>query len=213
MIKISQIMSDSDKKDKISEKIDECTLKVNINDKLSKITEIYNIDKASGFILSNGKVLSNLDDYTFAKKLILDGTKFANVTQGPGSGGPCMKWCRFGRSVTSDYFYLDSYSWDAVIFVPKRNVMFHGFGIFSNWSKKDMKYRLKWYIGGEESEEKEFEIVDADADPEKRWYEINFSDMGEKPIKVSEGTEIDICIGCCTSDYEYRRCFYGNNGY
>ena len=97
-------------------------------------------------------MLSNLDDHTFVKKLIVDGTKFGIICQGSGAGGPCIKWCRFLNAITTDYYYLSKSAFDAVIFVPKRNVMFHGFGIFANWGRKDMKYEIKWLIDEQEYE-------------------------------------------------------------
>ena len=108
---------------------------------------------------------------------------------------------------------MERSSWDAVIFIPKRNIRFHGFGVYANWGAKDMKYQIKWYIGDEEYGEREFEIADSEKDPEKKWFEIYLNDLGEKPINVSEGQEINLCIRVTTTDYEIRRCFYGYRGY
>ena len=54
MIYVSKIMSDHREKNKMADSIDECTLKVHINDKLSKINDMYLNDGAGGFIVCQG---------------------------------------------------------------------------------------------------------------------------------------------------------------
>ena len=82
---------------------------------------------------------------------------------------------------------MENYTWDAVAFVPKRNITFHGFGICSNYEKKDMLYKFKWQIDNEAYDEVDYDIADEQKDPEKLWFEINLKDLGHKPINVSEG--------------------------
>ena len=85
---------------------------------------------------------------------------------------------------------MEDYSWDAVIFVPKRNIKFLGFGLMANYNNKDMKYKIKWVIDGEDEFGDEgllYEVADADKDPEKKWFSIRIADLGYKPIKINEG--------------------------
>ena len=130
-----------------------------------------------------------MKDTTFAKNFVLNDANFALVAS-TSSGGTPIKWIRFPKFYLEDYFYMEKDYWDAVTFVPKRNIIWHGFGCFSGWDKKNMEYTIKWYVGEDESEEHEFNIEDERKDPEKKWFEIYLSEMDEKPIRVSEGTEI-----------------------
>lgn len=47
-------------------------MKVNINDKLSKLKQIYEGFQVDGKYLCGGKLLENMDDTTFAKSFILN---------------------------------------------------------------------------------------------------------------------------------------------
>lgn len=55
------------------------------------------------------------------------------------------------------------------------------------------------------------ELMDADKDPDKKWWTIDIRDVGEKPLKVPEGTHIH--VKCKVTSDETRRCHYGYNGY
>ena len=48
---------------------------------------------------------------------------------------------------------MENYSWDAMTFIPRRNIKFHGFGIMASYNNKDMKYKIKWVIDEDESME------------------------------------------------------------
>jgi len=159
-------------------------LKVNINDKVSKITKIYEAMSSSGFLTHNGKLIANPDDVTFAKIFTLNKSKFAvscgNIMKDP------VKWVRFSKLNLTDYFYLEVSNYDAVIFVPKCKIYFHGFGIMGNYNKKDVTYKVQWII--EEDASAEYEILKpyADIDTEKLWHEIILTELGEKPILIKE---------------------------
>jgi len=45
----------------------------------------------------NGEILDHLGDFTFAKKLVVDGAKFAIVCQSGGGGGTPIMWKRFSK--------------------------------------------------------------------------------------------------------------------
>jgi len=102
--------------------------------------------------MCNGKLLENLSATTFAKSFILDGAKIMIMVQAEAAG-VCQRWIRFPKFYLTDYFYMETYSWDAVIFVPKRNIKFLGFGIMASYNDKDMKYKIKWVIDDDDSME------------------------------------------------------------
>jgi len=114
---------------------------------------------------------------------------------------------------------MENSYWDAVAFVPKRNIKFHGFGLLSNYEKMDMKLKVKWQIEGDDpSEEIYIELPDAEKDSDHKWHEIYLKDLGSKSINVSEGQKIHCMVRITTeyndsNYYEHRRSYYGYNGY
>lgn len=173
----------------LSDSFDNMSLKVNIYDKLSKIEEVFKHDEVSGYFSCNGKILENLADTTFVKEFIMEGSKISLVCNEEG-GSTFVKWVRFPDFYTTDYFYMETHNWDAVTFVPKRNVKFFGFGIFASYNNKDMEYKIKYQIGDDMSEEFIYQIADAEKDPEKKWFEILLTNLGAKPVKVAADTNI-----------------------
>ena len=184
-------------------------LKVNINEKLSKINDIFALDNYGGFMMQGGKLINSPDETTFQKSFTKDLSKFAVVCS--DSSKAASKWCRFPEYYLTDYYYMNTRYWDAVVFIPKRNVIFHGFGVFANYNGKDVTYKVQWNINDADSEEFEIMKSDGDKDPEKKWHDINIKDLGCKPVKVAEGTRIHCKIK--VTDDDHRRCFYGYSGY
>ena len=123
----------------------------------------------------------------------------------------CMKWVRFPEFYLTDYFYMNTCSWDAVVFIPKRSVLFFGFGLMANYNGHDMKIKVQWNINDTDSEVYEKECSDGDKDPDKKWFEIDIREFGCKPIRANEGDKIH-CKVKVRND-ECRRTFYGYNGY
>jgi hypothetical protein len=108
---------------------------------------------------------------------------------------------------------METYSFDAVAFVPKVNIKFHGFGIFGSYNNKTATYKVKFAFDEEEpGEEMEIMKPDEEKDPENKWHSIMLHELGMKPMKVSAGTQIHIVIKVTSDDYEIRRCFYGTDG-
>jgi len=189
---------------------------VNINDKLSKLEDVYSFDnEISGSFVYDGKLLENMTDQTFAKRFVLDGAQFG-IMCGEEGGGNELKWFRFPRFYLNDYFYLDTNCWDAVTFVPIRNIKFFGFGLMGNYHSYDTTYKVKWIIDEVESEEyiKETKWTE-DVDPEKKWLSIRLSDFDIKPIKVPKDGKIDVLVKVVCDEYAYdkRRTTYGHEGY
>ena len=91
-----------------------------------------------------------------------------------GGGKPIM-WVRFPEFYLTDYFYMNRNYWDAVTFVPRRTVIFYGFGLFSNYNGKDLKLRVGYALNEEGIQaEVDADYADADKDSEKKWHEIDF---------------------------------------
>lgn len=133
------------------------------------------------------------------------------VVKSEGFGGEPIKWRRFKNYHTSDYFCLEVNYKDAVIFIPKRDVLFIGFGVFSSYYGKDLKIKLGWEIDGDRTDMFDVTFIDADKSSDKI-FDFYLKDVGEKPIKVKEGTEIHLIMEAVESDYEQRSTFYGYYG-
>ena len=90
--------------------------------------------------------------------------------------------------------------------------MFRGFGVLAHYNQKDCSYKFKYKIDEELSEELTITCQDGNEDPEKKWHIIDLTEeFGIKPIRVDEGSKIDIMVKVANDDM--RRCYYGTGGY
>ena len=60
---------------------------------------------------------------------------------------------------TGDYFYMSETYYDAVMFKPKKNCYFLGFGFLNQYEKKDFLIRFKYNVDGVESAQLEHNIT------------------------------------------------------
>lgn len=98
-------------------------------------------------------------------------------------------------------------------FIPKKDVWFFGFGIMGNYHSYDWTLKVKWRVGEDgEASEYSIDLKTADRDPDKRWQTIDIRTLGEKPVKVTEGTKIHCLVKCAHDDGSYMRCYYGQYG-
>ena len=95
--------------------------------------------------------------------------------------------------------------------MPNKDIYFHGFGVFASYDNKDITYNVKWIIGDEDTDPPlhtiSFENAQKD---EHRCHTIMLEQLGEKPVKVSEGTKIHCVFK--TDNNDTRRCCYGECG-
>ena len=88
------------------------------------------------FIVRKGKVLSKeCLEKSFVNLKIVDGEKFCLMCPNTKKEFNMVKWVRFKRIVSNDYSvlpYRDN-EWAAIIFVPKVDVFFMGFGVIGNY--------------------------------------------------------------------------------
>lgn len=105
--------------------------------------------------------------------------------------------------------------WDAVKFVPKRDVVFFGFGIGANYYSKDNQLIFQWNLGdrGEdyESEEYTVEFLAAEKEEGKFWHSFDIRSVGAKPLKVAEGQAIHVKVKATKED-DFRKLHYGYSG-
>ena len=81
--------------------------------------------------------------------------------------------------------------YDAVIFKPKCDVYFLGFGLLNQYEKKDFKLKFKYNIEGVESPETEVDITQDQLQAENM-FEIDFQKLGISPVSVKADIPIHI---------------------
>jgi len=151
---IVQKASESDKKDVLE-------LTVGIDDKVSTILETFEaMGESVDFITHNGKLLKNPEDLTLAKLFADSSSKFVAIV-GKGES-KIVRWVRFPKMYLTDYYYMNTRYYDAVVFKPKMNIQFHGFGVFANYNNKDVIYTVQWSLNDDKSEE--FQILKTDSE-------------------------------------------------
>ena len=88
-------------------------------------------------------------------------------------GGEAQQWFRFNRHIYNDYWPMNLNHWEAIVFVPRRDVFFYGFGVFAHKDGLDLPVDVQWHIDGEKHEMFHVTLNDADADPEHKWHSID----------------------------------------
>ena len=132
-----------------------------------------------------------------------------------------MRWKRFRRCVDS-YWYLSTTSVDALKFIPKRDIKFFGFGMFSNYNGKDMTMKVSWFLEDEDpGESREWYEVTVNIDECELAYEgspgkvfdFYIQSVGQKPFIVREGQKLTVMAKSTHSDSTLARQYYGSDGY
>ena len=94
-----------------------------------------------------------------------------------------VKWKRFSKN--SGRYYFSTEKWDAISFVPRRNVQIHGFGINSNRWRRTTKAIVAWAVDDDPlSEPVQVEYSKDDVEKPNRCYHFKFHDKEIDKIKV-----------------------------
>ena len=196
--------------------------KFNINHKIQKIVEIMATDEINGFYMHKGKYLnSSMLGESFVKMFVKDQDIISTFASKTGGNVQGMKWYRFPpeNNRFEDYVYMSNSRNDACCFVPKKAVLFMGFGLLGNYKGKDMSYKVSWIIDDVESEEY---IVDYTIDQiDEKWksYHLDIKKMlGVQYIPCNEGSKIVVRAKQNYEGHEYmreeiNRVFYGHSGH
>ena len=93
-------------------------------------------------------------DDTFMKRQVKFCENFILVC----GGFEAIKFNRFGRLESGDYFYMSDTYFDAIAFRPKKDVYFLGFGFLNQYEKHAFKLKFKYFVGDVEYPETELDI-------------------------------------------------------
>ena len=119
------------------------------------------------------------------------------------------KWKRFGKIEQGDYFYMSETQWDAVVFKPKKDIYFLGFGFLNQYEKKDFKITFKYNVDGNDSPEMEFDICQDTA--VDNMLEVDFQKLGISPIAVRAEVQLHLMAKAhCSTSLRFN---YGYDGY
>ena len=92
---------------------------------------------------------------TYFKKGIKSGDQFMLIS----GSFEAKKWKRFPRVELTDYFYMSETCYDAVVFKPKMDIFFLGFGFLNQYEKKNFKLKFKYVNNGQDIPEFELDIT------------------------------------------------------
>ena len=134
--------------DEKDDKKDLTKVKVKLTDQLQKVVDLIT-DGASGQFFASGKAITDLEQ-TVEKVELHEGQQIFVIAT--VSGGQPKQWRRFKNFHDSDYCCLERDYLDAVIFKPKRDIVFYGYGVFSSYFKRDFTVKCGWEIEDERSE-------------------------------------------------------------
>lgn len=93
--------------------------------------------------------------------------------------------------------------------IAKKDIMFHGFGIYSHYYKYKMDLKLRWGLDDDKGEEKDITIEDSEKDETNNWHVFEISRVGDKPFQVKSGQKLN--VGISAVDDNSRRTLYGRN--
>jgi hypothetical protein len=151
----------------IEEKQIVARLQVNINDFLGNLKDFYTFKGGAFNVIYNGDVVKKED--TYLKKLVMSNASFFLIS----GSFVAKRWKRFGRIVTTDYFYMSDSYWDAIVFKPKIDIFLLGFSVLNHYEKHPFKLKFKYVIGTDESAEHEVDLS-TDMVEEDNIYYIDF---------------------------------------
>lgn len=113
----------------------------------------------SAHMLYKGKIVEDPDKITFAKLFVKNNALIVLKCPEVKLKEP-MKWCRFSRYVYNDYYPMSCHYWEGIVFIPKRDVWFYGWGLFADYHKKDEPLDVTWYIGEDKADQYHFTLMD-----------------------------------------------------
>ena len=186
---------------------DQIQMKVKIDDQISKIFTYGAFEKGKngkidGLISTIGKAVEDTEK-TFRNLFTKNNQEFSlTFAEAGGIGGEPKMWRRF--KMTNSSWHVSMHSTDSVIFIPKRDIMFYGYGILSSMSGRDLSFNLQWHTGENGAEfsspKYKVEFKNDDRDPDHKWWSFDIRSVGETPFMVKEGQELHVNMTLATND-------------
>lgn len=182
-----------DRGDDKEEPADKSVLRVHIDDKVDKILTYLKLSgaKVGGEIMSRGKVIKKPEDKTFKKINVVHMQVFTIICKSSALAQP-VRWVRFKKLVKNDYMFMGTSYYDGIVFIPKVNITFFGWGIFASYRGHDQTFNVRWKIDSEYSDKYEVSFVHSERDPEGNWHEVDLRNLGVSPIFVPAGTRLNV---------------------
>ena len=86
------------------------------------------------------------------------------------------KWERFKTCELNSGDIIFNSRRDAIVFKPKCDIWFLGWGQFASSQQKNMKFKYQWHIDDDVSEWHEIELTEGEQDTKKKWFDIDIRD-------------------------------------
>jgi len=106
--------------------------------------------------------------------------------------------------------FMGTSYYDGIVFIPKVNITFFGWGLFASYRGHDQTFNIRWKIDNDYSDKFEISFVHSERDPENNWHEVDIRNVGVQPIFVPAGSRLNLLAYPTTDDM--RRTFYGDYG-
>ena len=107
-----------------------------------------------------------------------------------GGGGKAKKWIRFKEPLVQSTWYWSSNN-DSIMFIPKRNIVFHGFGVYCSKDSQNLRIKTRWAIGEDDdsnfSDWHDVTFEYENRDDLTKTHDLYLKDLGVKPVKVAAG--------------------------
>ena len=120
------------------------------------------------------------------------------------------RWLRFKKLVAGDYMFMGCSYYDGIVFIPKVNIHFFGWGLFASYRGHDQAFHVRWKIDDDYSEKYEVSFRHEERDPENNWHEVDLRTLGVSPIYCPAGTRVNVLA--YPDEDEMRRTWYGEEG-
>ena len=121
-----------------------------------------------------------------------------------------VKFFRFKKIVKTDYMFMGTGNYDGIVFIPKVNITFFGWGLFASYRGHDQTFNIRWKIDGEYSDKHIVSFVNSERDLEMHSHEVDLRNIGVAPIFIPAGTQLNLLAYPQTDDM--RRTYYGDQG-
>ena len=126
-------------------------VKVNINDNIAKLIKYgvsgSNRDIGNSCLVTTLKQVVQYPEEVTFQKLFAKNDQLFSLTFSGAARVEGMRWMRFREMEQNCGYGLNPRQWDSVIFIPKRDILFLGFGMFVTFKNDDVKLKIQWRLG------------------------------------------------------------------
>ena len=114
---------------------------------------------------------------TFKKLNVMHMQDFSIICKSIAFAEP-KRWVRFKKLQQYDYMFMSTSHYDGIVFVPKVNIFFFGWGLFGAYRGADQTFQIRWKIDDVYSDKYEATFRHSERNPENNWHEVDIRNLG-----------------------------------